>query len=264
MFSFVAENKHWLHDFFHTAVHHRKEALQREGVCIWLASGAQAKLIEQTAPQIIKATSVHTGIHATAHIFDRCVVKHNIFGEYPKDGQADWLRWCEKNQHNPLVPKIGMLVTDPDTDRFIAVMERLSPHAGFEDHTYRYEIDTHLQHWMATFGRSKKFFKELKEYKRAIHESIAELHLDLAMLRADGDEEITLVLEASVNEHIVALQYIEQLIGLYKTIRADNRKHFLPIRGMLHKAKQVGRIIDMHSLNWMMRSGQPVLLDPIN
>lgn len=265
MFSFADENRASLVGFFSAALAARKEAITGPADK-WTADEEQHQLLVNThAPILQTSFSMLRGIHANAFLFEGCVVKTNLFGQYPHDGQCAWLDWCVKHQNNPLVPKIAFLVVDEETDRFLVIMEKLVAHSGFQNHEFREEIDVALK---KTFIDNLGFFalaKKVKEIRANSMLAVEELRADIQLMREIEDEECERVLTESLTDHQITLSYIDQIEALWRTLTHECREAFTEVQRQWRSCTRKGHLIDLHSLNWMLRSnGEQVLLDPVN
>lgn len=268
MFSFVEENWGDLCAFFAAAVQARKDSiLHPEGDKLedWIKDDKEVDRLRGLCPSLAQTSDIQTGMHAEVYIFERYVIKTNVFGPHYHDGQMSWLKWAKNNQTNPLVPKLAFLLVDEATDRFLAVMERLTPHAGFEHHSYREEIDKALQLSMKRVGRGPAFRKLRARIAREAQEAINELSIDIEMLAESGDDDIVVVMQEALDEHRITIEYIQQLNTFDDVLNRTHRQFFKPIRNKFRAAEATGHQIDVHAFNWMYRSNrEPVLLDPIN
>lgn len=269
MFSFVDENRASLVDFFAVALAVRKEATAGpvDNLIKWSKDViSHDELIIKHAPILVSASDTFRGIHATAYAFDSCVVKTNLFGEWKFDGQCQWLQWCLQHQGNPLVPKIAMLLTDADTNRFLVVMERLVAHAGFQNHEFRKEIDEALR---ASFERNGGGFfnlaKTVKSVKANSLMAVEELRADIDLMKEIEDQVCEELLTEQLTNHQITLSYIEQLEALWRSLTHERKSEYAEIRQQFRTYVNDGHLIDLHSLNWMLRAnGEQVLLDPVN
>lgn len=266
---FVRENSASLTTYFHKALEAREIALMSADSGFEWASDAKERerLCSDFAPVLATSNNVLTGVHAHAFVFDAIVVKTNLFGQYYYDGQRQWLEWCVQNQGNPLVPKIAMLLSDPDSDRFLVVMERLTIHSGFHHHTFRKEIDTAFR---SSFDRQPmtaypKLSEDLAAIKRNSTLAVAELKADIELMVEIGDAEVEADLKINLLEHEIALQYIEEIENFWTSLRTVNSVNYEKIRSFWDGLVDKKHDIDVHSLNWMLRSnGEQVFLDPVN
>lgn len=268
MFSFAEENGGSLMEFFQEAVRARKESiLHPDGIQLqeWSSSIGERSRLLALCPRFSEALDSFQGIHSDVFVFKDCVVKTNVFDQYFRDGQFTWLKWCLPRQHNPLVPRMSMLLVDDETERFLAVMELLEPHSGFTNHSFREDIDNALRMSFQRAGNGPAFRKKLIQFKRDAYMAIDELMMDISMLDVIEDSEMIATFQESIKEHQIALDYINQLMNLNLRLTNQQRKHFRPIRNKFHAAASIGQVIDVHSFNWMLRpNGEHVILDPIN
>lgn len=254
--------------FFNEALTARKESIFKEDGCQlkdWLSNEDERKRLTSMCSWLDKQPEVQNGIHATAYIFDHYVIKTNIFDPYYRDGQMSWLKWVNRNQTNPLVPRIQHLVVDEDTERFIVVMEKLEPHHGFKHHSFRKEIDCALKVAFEREGRFPALRRLLAEVKAEALLAIEELWIDVSMLDTEDDVELIDMMRKAIDEHHQTVLYIEQVQQFGYKLNTTYRQHFRAIKNKFVAAISIGQYIDVHSLNWMLRSnGEPVFLDPIN
>lgn len=269
MSSFARENEASLTDFFNGALQVREQfVLVAEGLSAFsMDTKEQARLSELYAPILSHPIQILKGIHAHAFVFDSCVVKTNLFGPYPQEGQRQWLEWCNAHQDNPLVPKVAFLITDEVSDRYLVVMERLECHSGFIQHEYRKDID---QCFVQSFrGRPMVSYPELSkalvDIKKNSELAVVELNADIQLMKEIDDKEVERQLETSLMEHKVALQYIKEIEIFWTSLRTVNRTNYSSIRSFWNTLVQKGHVIDLHGFNWMLRrNGEQVLLDPVN
>lgn len=268
MNSFTRENAACLTTYFHEALASREVFVGAADVSSWSTNVSEReRLCKEFAPVLASSNNILTGIHAHAFVFDTVVVKTNLFGKYHHDGQRRWLEWCLENQTNDLVPKIALLISDPDTDRFLVVMERLVCHSGFTHHQYRMEIDHALRN---SFDRQPmtafpKLTEELGAIKRNSTLAVVELKADIELMVELGDKEVEDDLRINLLEHEIALQYIREIELFWESLRTSNRSNYARIREFWDDLVNKQHEVDVHSLNWMLRSnGQQVLLDPVN
>lgn len=268
MFSFAEENRACLLEFFTEAVQSRRNSILHPGgtqLLSWIDDEAESNRLRCLLPVLTRSLDHCTGIHAEAYIFDNAVVKTNVFDEFYHDGQTSWLKWCLSHQCNPLVPRLSFLIIDEETERYLAVMERLVPHSGFEYHSFREEIDGALKSLFQAAGAGPAFRRELGRYEKESLLAIQELETDLEMMDPEEDGAIIDSLSTAVAEHRITIRYINELNQFDFRMKRTHRKHFKAIRNKFHAAKHDGRSIDVHGFNWMMRNnGEPVILDPIN
>lgn len=268
MRSFVEMNGACLKDFFTEAMRARRASCAGpDGMDKWAADGeAHSSLINSFSPILSTSNDVVRGIHASAYLFNGCVVKTNVFGGFAYDGQRMWLEWCAAHQDNPLAPKIEMLLVDPDTDRFLVVMERLVRHSGFKIHSFREEIDTALRESFEVGGRHKSFMKAMEAVRVNSKLAIAELESDMDYVVNElNDHECAAELRTSIENHHHALKYVDELVALWRTLTTTGAKHFAAVQDNWRACVDRGHIIDMHGVNWMLRgNGDQVLLDPVN
>ncbi len=268
MFSFAEENGGSLMEFFQEALRARKEAILHPGgvhLQEWSSCKNERSRIMGLCPLFETATDTFQGIHSDVFLFDDCVVKTNVFDQYYRDGQYSWLKWCLSRQNNPLVPRMSMLLMDVETERFLAVMEKLEPHGGFEHHSFREDIDNALRESFQRLENGPAFRKKLLLLKRDAFMAIDELQIDISMLDAEEDQEMVETFSRSIDEHTKALRYIDELMNLNIRLSKQQRQHFRPILRKFKAATNIGQVIDVHSYNWMKRTnGEYVILDPIN
>lgn len=267
MRSFVEMNGASLTDFFNEALQARRvSGAGPDGLSKW-ANDSQAHnvLIQSHSPVLTQANEVLYGIHARAFMYDDHVVKTNLFGGFHYDGGRIWLEWSARQQSNPLVPKIAMLLVDQETDRFLVVMERLTCHSGFEFHEHRGEIDTALkQSFLHKRGR-KSLHRTLKDVRKESEAALVELNADLELVRELEDEDCEAQLLDSIHNHEITLRYVKELTALWDHLTHTGRSFFDDIRKHFDDAINRGHLIDVHCCNWMLRDdGQQVLLDPVN
>lgn len=269
MISFVRENSASLTTYFQQGLIAREVALMaaEDGVVWATDTHKRDELCDAFAPVLKTANNVLTGVHAHAFVFDEVVVKTNLFGQYYYDGQRQWLEWAVKNQDNPLVPKVALLLSDEDSDRFLVVMERLSIHSGFHHHQFRKEIDSAFR---TSFDRQPmtaypKMSEELAAIKRNSLLAVTELKADIDLMVEIGDVEVEADLKINLLEHEMALQYIAEIETFWTSLRTVNSINYAKIRVFWDGLVEKKHDIDVHSLNWMLRSnGEQVFLDPVN
>ena len=267
MFSFAEENRGSLMEFFSETVRSRRESiLHPEGskLFAWVADKKEQARLRALCPAINELEPL-TGIHAEAFMLDDCVVKTNVFDEYYRDGQMTWLKWCSQHQDNPLVPRMSFLMVDEETERFITVMEKLVPHSGFEQHSFREDIDTALKNAFQRTGAGPAFRRELVRFEQDALAAIRELLLDMDHLDREEDQELIDILNGHIDEHRQTILYVHELSQFENHLARTHRFHFRQIARKFHAARSVGQVIDVHGFNWMLRSnGDYVILDPIN
>lgn len=267
MFSFAEENRGSLVDFFSEAVQSRKKSiLHPEGskLFAWVADQEEQKRLRALCPAINDVQPC-AGIHAEAYLLDDCVVKTNVFDEFYRDGQMSWLKWCIQHQDNPLVPRMSFLMVDEATERFLTVMERLVPHAGFENHSFREDIDCALKAAFERVGAGPAFRRELARFEREALLAIQELMMDLVHLDPEEDAELIEVLNGHIAEHRQTVRYVNELSQFQFKLGRQHRRYFKQIQNKFHAARSIGQIIDVHAFNWMLRpNSEHVILDPIN
>ena len=264
--STFAEQHHVaLISLFDKLLEERKEYLVTHTRCEWAEHSRQPMIdhLQSTLPII----ATLEGLHSVAFMTKCCVVKTNLCGEPELDGQATWLRWCVKNQDNPLAPRISLLVFDKASDRYLVVMERLEEHTGFGniDAEVRYQIDT---------GGLGKLFSPGVNVRRVKSELVAlvdqslhaiqELEVDINNLTPE-DDELKEMFIRGIEEHRLSIVYIHDVLQMCR-ITSRLTRHFKRVVNKLHSEIKKGQyLLDVHSLNWMKRKdGQYVLLDPLN
>lgn len=254
-----------LEQIFLEVVDARREFLKTHTRCDWAEEAT--KSLTTRFQTLFPVQQVMEGLHALAFITEHCVIKTNLGGEPELDGQANWLRWCMKNQDNPLAPRISFLMCDKLSDRYLVVMERLEEHAGFDDidDAVRFEIDTGgLGRLFNPEVNIREVKSRLKELEVESRHAIVELECDISSL-SEEDDELKVILERGIVEHKLTISYIQDVVMLCKS-SSKLKRHFTRVVNKLHAEIQKGSyLLDVHSLNWMKRkNGQYVLLDPLN
>lgn len=216
-------------------------------------------------PSLACVTPV-TGLHASAYLLDDCVVKTNMFSSYFHDGQMSWLEWCLQNQTNPLVPKVAFLHVDPATERYLVVMEKLKPHAGFEYTPFLKSMDNALVGRFRDFRSGPNaFLQEMQRIQQAIATEIQTTSEGMDCLDDVEDDELIAILQKDIAMLNTALNYHQQLLDLNDRISKAHLRHFMKMSVKFNEALAEGREVDVHSYNWMLRTdGTPVVIDPIN
>lgn len=233
----------------------------------WVNDMNESARLRDLFPVLDEEHIISRGLHSTAYIYETCVVKTNVFDENFRDGQMSWLKWCNGNQnkHNPFVPKIMALYVDEETERFLVVMEKLEAHSGFEQHSFRMEIDDALKEAFRRPGRWPALRKVMAVIRNEIAISSLELVKEIAQLDPVEDDEMIDILKQSLAEHQITLRYINELKAFDARITDHDRYFFKAVMNKLYAAATVGQVIDVHAFNWMKRqNGDFVLLDPIN
>lgn len=269
MTAFVQQNETSLTDYFSSALQARNNfVLVSDGFTKWSENYSEhTRLSDQHAPHLNTSVHILKGIHAHAFIFDDYVVKTNLFGPYPQEGQRQWLEWCNAHQDNPLVPKLAFLITDEPSDRYLVVMEKLECHSGFHHHEYRKVIDTCFtdsfrQQPTAAFPALTSALQDVKKNSML---AVVELEADIELMKEIDDQEVEHELKVNLLEHMIALDYIDEIEKFWTCLRTVNCANYQNIRTFWDTLSVKGHIIDVHSLNWMLRhNGEQVLLDPVN
>lgn len=268
MTAFVQQNQASLTDYFCEALEARNKFVLVSDGSKWSANhNEHNRLSDQHAPHLSTSVQVIKGIHAHAFVFEDYVVKTNLFGPYPQEGQRQWLEWCNANQDNPLVPKLAFLITDEPSDRYLVVMEKLECHSGFIHHEYRKEIDTCFTE---SFRRQPMtafpaLTSALQDVKKNSMLAVVELEADIELMKEIDDQSVEHELKVNLLEHRIALQYINEIETFWTSLRTVNSANYNHIRSFWDGLSDKGHEIDVHSLNWMLRhNGEQVLLDPIN
>lgn len=268
MTAFVQQNEASLTDFFNEALDARNKFVLVSDGFKWSTNHEEhTRLSDQHAPHLTTSVHVLKGIHAHAFVFDDYVVKTNLFGPYPQEGQRQWLEWCRDHQDNSLVPKVAFLITDEPSDRYLVVMEKLECHSGFYHHEYRKEIDRSLS---ASFLRQPMtafpaLTKDLQDIKKNSMLAMVELEADIELMKEIDDKVVEHELEVNLLEHKLALEYIDQIETFWTSLRTVNCINYDQVRTFWDTLSNKGHEIDVHSLNWMLRhNGEQVLLDPVN
>lgn len=268
MMAFVQENGASLTDYFYESLHARNEFVLVSDGFKWAANHEEHyRLSDQHAPHLNTPLHLLKGIHAHAFVFDDYVVKTNLFGPYPQEGQRQWLEWCSTHQDNPLVPKLAFLLTDEPSDRYLVVMEKLECHSGFYHHEHRMKIDNFFS---SSFQRQPltaypALTSALVDIKKNSELAVVELEADIELMKEIDDKVVEQELKVNLLEHQIALQYIEEIETLWTSLRTVNCVNYDEIRSFWDKLSDKGHEIDVHSLNWMLRhNGEQVLLDPVN
>lgn len=268
MKAFVQENEASLTDYFHGALQARNNFVLVSDGFKWSANHEEHKRLgDQHAPHLSTSVHILKGIHAHAFVFEDYVVKTNLFGPYPQEGQRQWLEWCSVHQDNPLVPKLAFLITDEPSDRYLVVMEKLECHSGFHHHEHRKAIDTCFSN---SFKRQPltafpALTKALQDVKKNSMLAVVELEADIELMKEIEDKVVERELEVNLLEHRIALEYIDEIETLWNSLRTVNSANYADIRSFWDTLSDKGHEIDVHSLNWMLRhNGEQVLLDPVN
>lgn len=254
--------------FFAEAISARRQSIFNELGCrlaSWIADSEERTRLVNFIPNLMESEKIESGLHADAYMFDDYVIKTNVFDPFYRDGQMSWLKWASRNQTNPLVPQIHYLMIDEETERFVVVMERLIPHAGFEDHSFRQEINEVLRDTFLSDGRFPLLRKTLNTIKFEATEAIGELNTDIAMMDSEEDAEMIQYLVTAMVDHERTVRYIDEIVAFGHRLNRTHRIHFRAIRNKFMASMTFGQVIDVHSYNWMLRrNGDPVFLDPIN
>lgn len=268
MTAFVRENEASLTDYFNESLDTRNKFVLVSDGFKWSANADEhTRLGAKHAPILCNPIQTLRGMHAHAFIFEDFVVKTNLFGQYPQEGQRQWLEWCNKNQTNPLVPKLAFLITDEPSDRYLVVMEKLKCHSGFNHHEHRKDID---QSFVASFQRQPMtaypvLSSVLVDIKKNSTLAIIELTADLELMKEFNDPVVERELEVNLIEHQIALDYIEEIEMFWHSLRTVNCTNYEQVREFWDTLTNKGHEIDVHGLNWMLRhNGEQVLLDPVN
>lgn len=269
MNSFMRENEANLTRFFNESLLIRKGlVLVSDGLTKWSSDkNGHAQLGAQYAPILGQCNQTITGIHAHAFVFDSVVVKTNLFGRYHQEGQRQWLEWCVKHQDNPLVPKVEFLLTDELSDRYLVVMERLECHSGFQHHEHRQVID---ETFVASFRNQPataypELSKVLADIKVNSRLAVTELKADIDLMKEINDVAVEQELRVNLNEHEIALRYIDEIEMFWQSLTTVNSLNYDQIRSFWDTLTPKGHMIDLHGFNWMIRiNGEQVLLDPVN
>lgn len=253
-------------EFFAAALDRRREAtLHPDGIHSWLSNPTHQEHLLSMCPSI-KNVRPRSGIHANAYMLDNYVVKTNVFGCFYHDGQMSWLEWCEQNQDNPLVPRLAFLALDQETERYLVVMEKLEEHAGFAPNTYMRDLDRALVQRFKEHDRgSLDFLISMNSIHTDISNDIAVIVGDMEHLDPVEDDEMYEHLADELQHLKQSLQYHQQLMALDHQITTTLKAHFNNVINKFKNAVGEGRVVDVHSYNWMVRAdGSPVLIDPIN
>lgn len=268
MTAFVQENGTSLTDYFSSALQARNNFVLVSDGFKWSENHSEHKLLSDNhAPHLNNSTQVIKGIHAHAFVFDNYVVKTNLFGPYPQEGQRQWLEWCNAHQDNPLVPKLAFLITDEPSDRYLVVMEKLDLHSGFHYHEHRQRIDNLFK---ASFqdqpvAAYPVLSSALMDIKKNSEMAVVELTADIELMKEIDDLVVERELQVNLLEHQIAISYIEEIERFWTSLRTVNCVNYQNIRTFWDTLSVKGHMIDVHSLNWMLRdNGEQVLLDPVN
>ena len=254
-----------LEQFFTEVVSARREFLRHKTRADW--SVQHLEPLTERIKTMFPVERVMEGLHSVAFITEHCVIKTNLAGEPELDGQATWLRWCMKNQDNPLAPRVSFLMCDKHSDRYLVVMERLEEHAGFDDinDQVRAEIDSGgLGRLFDPQVNIREVKARLKELEVESRHAIYELQQDINSL-TEEDNELKEILERGIVENNLTIHYLRDVLTMCKA-HSKHKRHFTSVINKLcAEIKKGSYILDVHSLNWMKRkNGQHVLLDPLN
>lgn len=268
MTDFVQQNVGGLTEFFYESLNARNEFISSVNGYEWSVNHSEHKrLSELYVPHLNTTRTKLAGIHAQAYVFEDYVVKTNLFGQHPQEGQRQWLEWCQDNQDNPLVPKVAFLITDEPSDRYLVVMEKLACHSGFYHHERRKDIDrtlanSFLRQPLTAYPALTAILVDIKKNSEL---AVKELEADIELMHEINDKVVEQELKVNLLEHQIALQYIDEIECLWLSLRTVNSDNYNKIRSFWDTLCNKGHEIDVHSLNWMLRSnGEQVLLDPVN